>query len=98
MDKTKPGYRSYFVKSDPAQCEVTGFGRQIQNNHAPVLAREGGRLWCAEGPPPSSRCGDLTVRAWAWPGRRAFAPDRSGVYMVSIRTAAGITVRKAALY
>jgi hypothetical protein len=107
MDKGKPGYRTYFVKSDPALCDVTGVGGPFRKHlrgedregGAPVLVREG-RTFAVRGGgasilevrrPDGSRV-DLADDA------RAFAPDRAGVYLVTLRTAAGTAVRRAVLY
>jgi hypothetical protein len=99
MDPTKPGYRTYFVKNDPGKCEVAGVGRASRPDDAPVLKREG-RSFSVAG----SQDVILAVRrpdgsrVELAPGARAFTPSRAGIYLVSIRTAGGIAVRKAARY
>lgn len=99
MDKSKPGYRSYFVKNDPSQCEVSGLGRKGAEESLPVLIREG-RVFTVRGVDAAivaARRPDGS-RVELAPGMRAFAPAHPGVYLISIRTAAGIAVTKAVLY
>jgi hypothetical protein len=99
MDRGKPGYRSYFVKHDAGRCEVTGVGGSMREDEGAVLVREG-RTFTVRG----GNASILEVRrpdgsrVELAPGGRAFTPGRAGVYLVSIRTATGIAVRKAALY
>jgi hypothetical protein len=98
MDKGKPGYKSYFVKSDPTLCDVTDVRGRMPEG-APVLAREGALLALQRG-------GGTLVevhradgsRMHIVPGSRAFAPDRAGVYLVSVRTGQGLRELKAAWY
>jgi hypothetical protein len=99
MDRSKPGYKSYFVKSDPTLCEVTGIGEPMREGNGPVLAREG-RMFMVRG-------GDASIievrradgsRLRVAPGAQGFAPDRAGVYVVLMRTARGRSVSKAVLY
>jgi hypothetical protein len=98
MDKSKPGYKSYFVKSDATLCDVTGIKGGLARG-APLLAREGALL--------ALRGGAGTIvevrradgsRLNVAPGASAFAPDRAGVYLISVRTSQGLRELKAAWY
>lgn len=99
MDSTKPAYRTYFVKNDPLACNTTGAIPRTQGEAGPALAREGSLL-AVQGSGVSIaevRRADGS-QVGIKPGARSFAPDRAGVYLVTIRSAAGISVRKAAWY
>lgn len=99
MDKSNANYRSYFVKNDPQACNTTSIRPSSAAKEAPSLVREGTRLVLkgsagniaevirADG----SR---MTVDA----GARAFVPDRACIYLISIRTARGMLVRKVVWY
>lgn len=95
MDQSKPAYRSYFVKNDPQACAVTGTTFPSPGQAVDFLAREG-RLLVARGQ-------GVTIaevrrldgsRLESAQGARSFAPDRAGIYLVSLRTSEGIQVRK----
>ena len=99
MDNTKPGYRSYFVKSDPQTCAATGIGERHSAAEAPGLERAGAYLVMRGSGASISqvrRANGTAVGLAA--GARSFAPDRAGIYLVAIRSAAGISVRKVAWY
>lgn len=102
MDRSKAAYRSYFVKNDPQACTSTGISARAAGGAPPSfsgvrLVEEGGQLTVqGEG------AGLIAVRRADGsrlevpPGVRSFTPDQAGIYLVSIRTAAGIQVRKIA--
>ncbi len=96
MDKSKPAYRSFFVKSNPADCNTP---TAIAPGEAEVfsLAREG-RSFVLRGGAFLWIRGADGARVPVAAGGREFAPPRPGVYFAAIITAAGIRMRKLAWF
>lgn len=97
MDQASPAYRSYFVKNDPSACTVLGVPSR------PAAARfelgdVGGRLVVSgEGAYLDAvRLPDGSMARGFVPGRRAavFTPERPGLYLVTVATPTGRTVRR----
>lgn len=99
MEVGKPAYRSYFVKNDPQACAATGAASRFPADEGIILAREG-RMLVARGHGVSiSEVRRIDGSRLALPpGSRAFAPDRPGIYLVSLRTSKGIRVLKSGWY
>jgi hypothetical protein len=101
MDKAKPGYRTYFVKSDPSGCDVTA-ARNVPEAQDFELVREGGaiRLRGAGARIDAVRyLNGVAAAGFAGrPGAATFRPEKPGIYLLSIRTAMGPATRKVAFF
>jgi hypothetical protein len=100
MDKSKPAYRSYFVKNDAAACNVSAIASAAPPRFE--LARDGAAVrvsgegaTIAEVRRPD---GALAEGFVPHPGMTSFRPIRSGVYLVSVRTASGAATRRVAWF
>ena len=96
MDRSNPAYRAYFVKNDPQACAVTGAAPSLPGYDGSLLSREGRKLVVRGGGISIAevRRVDGSRLALA-PSSRTFAPDRAGLYLVTLRTPFGTRVRKA---
>src|SRR5690606_21870658 len=98
MDNTKPAYRTYFVKNDPEACNSTGALPRIARK-APALARDGAMLAArGEGAVIAEVRRADGSQVGIRPGVRSFAPDRAGLYLITLRSTDGLSVSKAAWY
>ncbi|MDB5103435.1 MAG: hypothetical protein JWP91_1124 [Fibrobacteres bacterium] len=101
MDKSKPAYRSYFVKSDPAACNATAALRRAEASgfellrEGPALRVRGGGAWIES---VRRMDGSLAPGFAARPGLTGFTPAGPGVYLVSVRTATGSAERRTAFF
>lgn len=99
MDQTKPAYRTYFVKNDPAACNVTGVapGRGTLEG---VRFRVSGNRLAAEGLSAASArleilSPDGRVLAAGEGGESLALPgDLSGVFLARVRTPSGAFTAK----
>lgn len=96
MDKTKPAYRTYYVKSNPAACVGTGLKTAVSDPDF-SLAREGAALVVHGGMLAEVRNADGSAVSFP-PGATSFRPARAGIYLVTVRSAAGTFTRKAAWF
>jgi hypothetical protein len=93
MDRTKPAYRSYFVKNDAAACAVLATGRAAVPADF-TLARAGRGLEVSGGDAVIVEARGMDGSRTLLPtGSTSYSPRSPGVYAVTIRSAAGTFVR-----
>jgi hypothetical protein len=97
-DKSKPGYRSYFVKTDNSKCDAVPVAAEGGPAAAPYLARSG-RGFAVRGDAVivEVRRADGT-REPLRPGAREFVPDRAGIHWAVLSGPAGRSVQRIAWY
>jgi hypothetical protein len=98
MDKSKPAYRSYFVKNDAAACNVSAVPSATRAWPRFELTTEGSAMHVrGEGAsiadvrrPDGALAEGFVARA----GMTSFRPALPGIYLVSVRTASGSVTRR----
>jgi hypothetical protein len=101
MDKSKPGYRSYFVKNNSADCEVSSVRARPEASDFELLREQGGFRVRGNGARISEvrrMNGSLEARYSADAAVTGFSPRKPGVYLVSIVTPTGSAVRTFATF
>jgi hypothetical protein len=97
-DKTKPGYRSYFVKTDNSKCDAATPVGKAGSASAAYLARQG-RGFAARGDAVVAEVRRADGTRQPLPaGAREFVPDRPGIHWVVLRGPEGRRVQRVAWY
>ncbi|MDB5047323.1 MAG: hypothetical protein JWO30_394 [Fibrobacteres bacterium] len=101
MDKSKPAYRSYFVKNNAAACNATSVAAVPEASDFRIVL-EGGALRVrgtgayidAVRRVDGSPAGGSPVQR----GARAFVPRDPGIYLITVKTGLGTSTRRAAFF
>lgn len=94
MDKTKPGYKSYFVKSDPTLCNVVALSSNVKVSYAPYTFRRMNQNLSVSGSGILSgelmniKGARLSIQQGTQTGVEFLVP-KSDVYLVRIKSISG---------